>query len=86
VFHRRFRGPGVRLEGLAEPAPFSRVLPVAWGVFLKRPSGPGAGLAACATALLVATARTEEAEDRRYFGTAHDTYTRDSKMFIPFVL
>jgi protein-S-isoprenylcysteine O-methyltransferase Ste14 len=65
---------------------YSSLLLLAWGVFLKRPSGPGGGLALCATALLVATAKAEESENRQYFGTAYDTYMRDTKMFIPFVL
>lgn len=65
---------------------YSSLLLLAWGVFLKRPSGPAGGLALCATALLVATAKAEESENRRYFGTAYDVYMRDTKMFIPFIL
>ncbi len=65
---------------------YSSLLAVTWGVFLKRPSALAVILAACATALLVATAKAEETENRRYFGTAYETYMRDTKMFIPFVL
>ncbi len=65
---------------------YSSLLWLAWGVFLKRPSGLAGGLALCATALLVATAKAEESENRRYFGSAYDTYMQDTKMFIPFVL
>jgi protein-S-isoprenylcysteine O-methyltransferase Ste14 len=65
---------------------YSSLLWLAWGVFLKRPSGPGVGLALCATAFLVATAKAEESENSRYFGAAYDTYVRDTKMFIPFLL
>jgi protein-S-isoprenylcysteine O-methyltransferase Ste14 len=65
---------------------YSSLLLLAWGVFLKRPSGPAGVLALCATALLVATAKAEESENRRYFGTAYDAYMRDTKMFIPFIL
>lgn len=65
---------------------YSSLLWLAWGVFLKRPSGLAGGLAVCVTALLVATAKAEESENRRYFGTAYDTYMRNTKMFIPFVL
>jgi protein-S-isoprenylcysteine O-methyltransferase Ste14 len=65
---------------------YSSLLLLAWGVFLKRPSGLAGGLAVCATALLVATAKAEESENHRYFGTAYDAYMRDTKMFIPFVL
>jgi protein-S-isoprenylcysteine O-methyltransferase Ste14 len=65
---------------------YSSLLWLGWGVFLKRPSGLAGGLAVCATALLVVTAKAEESENRRFFGTAYDTYMRDTKMFIPFVL
>jgi len=65
---------------------YSSLLLLAWGVFLKRPSGPAGALALCATALLVATAKAEESENRRYFGNAYDAYMRETKMFIPFVL
>jgi len=65
---------------------YSSLLLLTWGVFFKRPFGPAGGLALCATALLTATAKTEESENRRYFGTAYDTYMRDTKMFIPFIL
>jgi protein-S-isoprenylcysteine O-methyltransferase Ste14 len=65
---------------------YSSLLWLAWGVFLKKPSELASGLAVCATALLVATAKAEESENRRYFGTAYDSYMRDTKMFIPFIL
>lgn len=64
---------------------YSSLLLLAWGVFLKRPSWPAAGLALLATVLLVATAKAEEAENRLYFGAAYDAYMQHTKMFIPFV-
>ena len=65
---------------------YCSLLLLAWGVFAKRPSWFALGLAVTATALLVLTARAEEAEDRGYFGVAYEAYMRRSKMFVPFVL
>lgn len=65
---------------------YSSLFMLAWGVFFKRPSGLALGLSLWATALLVATAKAEESANRRYFGTAYDTYMRDTTMFIPFFL
>lgn len=58
---------------------------LAWGVFFKRPSAPASAFALCATALLVATAKAEESENCRYFGSAYRAYMRETKMFVPFV-
>jgi protein-S-isoprenylcysteine O-methyltransferase Ste14 len=38
-----------------------------------------------ATSFLVATARIEEAEDIRFFGSAYQAYMKRTRMFIPFV-
>jgi protein-S-isoprenylcysteine O-methyltransferase Ste14 len=65
---------------------YSSLLLVAWGVFFKKPSLVGAGLALVATAFLVATAKVEESENVRYFGDAYREYMRETRMFIPFVL
>ena len=64
---------------------YSSLLLLTWGVFLKRPSWPACALAICATVLLVATAKAEESENRRYFGASYETYMLTTKMFIPFV-
>ena len=64
---------------------YSSLLLLAWGVFWKTPSWPGAGLAVAATACLVATARTEEQENLRFFGPAYAAYMRQTRMFIPFL-
>jgi protein-S-isoprenylcysteine O-methyltransferase Ste14 len=64
---------------------YSSLVLLAWGVFFKRPSAPASALALCATALLVATAKAEESENCRYFGTVYRTYMQETKMFIPFV-
>jgi protein-S-isoprenylcysteine O-methyltransferase Ste14 len=64
---------------------YSSLLLVAWGVFFKRPSWVAGGLAVCATAFLVATAKAEELENILFFGDAYREYMQHSKMFIPFV-
>jgi protein-S-isoprenylcysteine O-methyltransferase Ste14 len=64
---------------------YSSLLFLAWGVFLKSPSWLGGGLAVAATAFLRATAKVEEAENTRYFGSAYREYMKQTKMFIPFL-
>ena len=64
---------------------YSSLLFLAWGAFLKSPSWPGGGLAIAATAFLRATAKVEEAENTRYFGSAYREYMKQTKMFIPFL-
>ena len=64
---------------------YSSLLFLAWGVFLKSPSWPGGSLAVAATAFLRATAKVEEAENTRYFGSAYREYMKKTKMFIPFL-
>ena len=64
---------------------YSSLLFLAWGVFLKDLSWLSGVLALAATAFLVATAKVEEAEDIRFFGTAYQTYIKQTKMFIPFL-
>jgi protein-S-isoprenylcysteine O-methyltransferase Ste14 len=65
---------------------YSSLLLLAWGIFFKAPSWPGAGLVVAATLFLWLTARSEEAEDLRYFGVPYRDYMRHSWMFVPFVL
>jgi protein-S-isoprenylcysteine O-methyltransferase Ste14 len=54
-------------------------------VFLKNLSWLSAILALAATAFLAATAKAEEAEDIRFFGTSYQAYIRQTKRFIPFL-
>ncbi len=56
---------------------------LAWGCFLKMTDSPGGLLVIGATALLVITARVEEAENMRKFGAAYEDYCQRTKMFIP---
>jgi protein-S-isoprenylcysteine O-methyltransferase Ste14 len=65
---------------------YSSLLLLAWGVFFKRPSWLGGGVALAATGFLLATAKVEEAENVRYFGDEYRAYMQHTKMFIPFVL
>jgi protein-S-isoprenylcysteine O-methyltransferase Ste14 len=59
---------------------------LAWGIFLKAPSWPGAALVAAATLSLWLTARFEETENLGYFGPDYREYMGHSWRFIPFVL
>ncbi len=64
---------------------YSSLLFLAWGVFFKDPSWVGGLLALVSTLFLVATARIEEAENIRFFGTAYEAYMQQTKMFVPFL-
>ena len=64
---------------------YSSLLLLAWGVFWKAPSWAGITLVAIATGCLIATARTEERENIRFFGPAYATYMRQTRRFIPFL-
>lgn len=65
---------------------YSSLLFLTWGIFFKAPAGLGLFLALAATLCLVATARADEAECLRFFGPVYQTYMKQSKMFVPFVL
>ncbi len=65
---------------------YSSLLFLAWGIFFKdMTSWAGVGLALAATLFLTLTARAEEGEDIRFFGTAYQDYMRRTKMFVPFL-
>ena len=64
---------------------YCSLLLLAWGIFFKRPSLAGAGLAGTATVFLVLTARADEVECIRYFGPPYETYMKTTRRFIPFV-
>jgi protein-S-isoprenylcysteine O-methyltransferase Ste14 len=64
---------------------YSSLLFLTWGVLFKDLSWLSGILALAATIFLVATAKAEEAEDIRFFGTAYRTYIKQTKMFIPFL-
>jgi protein-S-isoprenylcysteine O-methyltransferase Ste14 len=56
-----------------------------WGVFFKHPSWPSISLAVVATFFLTMTAKMEEEENIRFFGTAYQDYMKQTRMFIPFL-
>ncbi len=65
---------------------YSSLLFLTWGIFFKAVmSWAGLGLALMATFFLTLTARAEEGEDIRFFGTAYQDYMRRTKMFVPFL-
>ncbi len=64
---------------------YASLLFLGWGAFCKQPSLLGGFLVLATTAFLVATARVEEAENRRKFGAEYAAYMKTTKMFIPFL-
>jgi protein-S-isoprenylcysteine O-methyltransferase Ste14 len=65
---------------------YSSLLLLAWGIFLKNPSWSGSGLLAMGILSLVLTARADEAECQKFFGTIYQDYMKQTKMFIPFLI
>ncbi len=65
---------------------YCSLLLLAWGIFFKRPSWAGGGLAAFASVCLLLTARADEAECIRFFGPEYEAYMKKTYRFIPFVL
>ena len=64
---------------------YCSLLLLGWGMFLKHPALLPAGMAAAVSLLLFRTAAIDEAECRKYFGTAYAEYCARTKRFIPFV-
>ncbi len=64
---------------------YSSLLFLAWGIYFKRFSWWGLGLALAATAFLVLTAKREEQENIRFFGQPYRDYMQATRMFIPFL-
>jgi protein-S-isoprenylcysteine O-methyltransferase Ste14 len=64
---------------------YSSLLFLAWGIFFKVPTWPGALLTLAVTLFLFATARADEGECIRYFGPAYETYMKQTKRFVPFL-
>lgn len=64
---------------------YSSLLLLAWGVFFKAPAWSGALLVLAATLFLHATAKADETECIRYFGSSYQAYMKQTKMFIPFL-
>jgi protein-S-isoprenylcysteine O-methyltransferase Ste14 len=64
---------------------YSSLLLLAWGIFFKSVTWPGALLVLAATWSLRATAKADEAECIRFFGAPYQAYMKRTKMFVPFL-
>jgi protein-S-isoprenylcysteine O-methyltransferase Ste14 len=64
---------------------YSSLLLLAWGIFFKLPSWPGALLTVLATFFLFLTARADEAECICFFGPIYQEYMLKTRRFIPFL-
>jgi protein-S-isoprenylcysteine O-methyltransferase Ste14 len=64
---------------------YSSLLLLAWGTFFKAPAWLGGMLAVAATVMLYATAKADEAECVRFFGSAYQAYMSRSKRFVPYI-
>ena len=65
---------------------YSSLLLLAWGAFLKDVTVLTALSVLVASVFLYATARVEEKENIERFGDAYESYMKNTKMFIPFLL
>jgi len=64
---------------------YSSLLFLDWGMFFKHLSPLSGVLAISATIFLIIMAKTEEAENIRYFGPEYQGYMKRTKMFVPFL-
>jgi protein-S-isoprenylcysteine O-methyltransferase Ste14 len=64
---------------------YSSLLFLTWGIFFKAPSGLGVLLALAATLFLIATAKADEAECIRFFGSNYEAYMKQTTRFVPFL-
>ena len=64
---------------------YTSLLLLGWGVFFKNPSLLSSILVVATSIFLIATARTEEAENLHKFGNDYTVYMKRTKMFIPFL-
>jgi Phospholipid methyltransferase len=64
---------------------YGSLLFLTWGVFFKNPFWLNVILALIASCFLVATTKTEEAENICFFHESYLEYTKQIKMFIPFL-
>ena len=64
---------------------YCSLLLLAWGIFFKHPTLTVLILAVTATAFLIFTAKADEAECIRFFGSVYQDYMKRTKMFIPYI-
>jgi len=65
---------------------YSSLLFLGWGMYFKSPSWLDLVLVLLCTFFLIATARMEESENIKFFGSEYVDYMKRTRMFIPFVL
>lgn len=65
---------------------YSSLLFLGWGAFFKHITPLSIGLVILVSGLLIATAKVEEQENIRFFGTKYTSYMQRTKMFIPWIL
>ena len=64
---------------------YCSLLLLTWGIFFKHITLTVATLTVTATVFLVFTAKADEAECIRFFGSQYQDYMKRSKMFIPYL-
>jgi protein-S-isoprenylcysteine O-methyltransferase Ste14 len=64
---------------------YSSLFLLAWGIFFKFPSLLGGILIIITTIFLVLTAKADEAECIKFFGSQYQDYMKKTRMFIPFL-
>ena len=64
---------------------YSSLLFLTWGIFFKHPTPLTAAMALVASVFLVVTAKADEAECIRFFGSSYEQYMKRTRMFIPFL-
>jgi protein-S-isoprenylcysteine O-methyltransferase Ste14 len=64
---------------------YCSLLLLTWGIFFKHITLTVATLALVATVFLIFTAKADEAECTRFFGSQYQDYMKRSKMFIPYI-
>jgi protein-S-isoprenylcysteine O-methyltransferase Ste14 len=65
---------------------YCSLLLLAWGLFFKSPTWSGVLLVMAGTLFLIATAKADEAECIRFFGSSYQEYMKRTKMFVPFLV
>jgi protein-S-isoprenylcysteine O-methyltransferase Ste14 len=65
---------------------YCSLLLLSWGTFFKSPNLPGIIISVLTSLCLYLTARREEKENIRTFGSQYYNYMQKSKMFIPYLI
>lgn len=64
---------------------YSSLFLLTWGIYFKFVSWLGTALAVIATVFLILTAKADEVECTKFFGTEYVEYMKSTKMFVPYV-